>query len=140
MEAFLRIKKNIFLFFCIFVIIVMIGDIGGNMNRKGQALIEFVLILPVLLFILFAIIDFGVIFSTKSNLENDSADIISLFKSGTSLTEIKEMYLDNSISVSNDGKYYRFTISTSVNLITPGLNRILGDPYLVNVERIVPYA
>lgn len=110
------------------------------LNKKGQALIEFVLILPVLLFILFAIIDFGVIFSTKSNLENDSADIISLFKSGTSLTEIKEMYLDNSISVSNDGKYYRFTISTSVNLITPGLNRVLGDPYLVNVERIVPYA
>ena len=50
------------------------------MNNKGQALIEFVLILPVFLFILFAIIDFGMIFSTKSNLESDSTDIVSLYK------------------------------------------------------------
>ena len=33
----------------------MIGEIGGNMNNKGQALIEFVLILPVFVFILFAV-------------------------------------------------------------------------------------
>ena len=110
------------------------------MNRKGQALIEFVLILPVLLFILFAIIDFGVIFSSKSNLENDSADIIDLFKSGISINELKEMYPDNSINISNNGEYYTIIIRTSVNLITPGLNRVLGEPYLLNVERVVPYA
>jgi len=118
----------------------MIGEIGGNMNNKGQALIEFVLILPVFIFILFAVIDFGFIFSSKSNLENDSVDIIDLFKNGTSIEEIKEMYNDNIISISNDGSYYKLTISTSVNLITPGLNRVLGDPYLINVERIIPYA
>lgn len=118
----------------------MIGDIGGNMNRKGQALIEFVLILPVLLFILFAIIDFGIIFSSKSSLENDSADIINLFKNGTSVSEIEEMYSEQTITISNNDGYYKFTISTYVNLITPGLNRILGDPYLINVERVVPYA
>ena len=33
------------------------------------------MILPVLIFILFAVIDFGIIFYSKSNLENDSADI-----------------------------------------------------------------
>jgi len=67
-------------------------------------------------------------------------DIIDLFKNGTSIEEIKEMYNDNIISISNDGSYYKLTISTSVNLITPGLNRVLGDPYLINVERIIPYA
>ena len=116
----------------------MIGEIGGSMNNRGQALVEFVLILPVLIFILFAIIDFGVIFNAKSNLENDSMDIINLYKSGTSVEEIKEIYKDNNVNIFNDNKYYKFNISTSVNLITPGFNRIFGDPYLIKVERVVP--
>ena len=109
------------------------------MNNKGQALVEFVLILPVFLFILFAIIDFGVIFSKKSSLENDSTDIINLFKSGTSLEDLNKMYSDNDIILYDDEMYYKFKITTSVNLITPGFNRIFGDPYVINVERVVPY-
>ena len=89
----------------------MIGKIGGNMNRKGQALIEFVLILPVLLFILFAVIDFGVIFSTINDLESDSADIIELFKNDTPIEEIKTMFSDDNITISDDGAYYNFNIS-----------------------------
>ena len=110
------------------------------MNNKGQALIEFVLILPILLFILFAIIDFGIIFSSKSSLENDSADIIDLFKGGSTIDEIRDIYPENIINVSTMEDYYKFRISTSVNLITPGLNRIMDDPYVISVERIVPYA
>ena len=117
----------------------MIGRVGGSMNNRGQALVEFVLILPVLIFILFAIIDFGVIYSSKSNLENDSADIILLFKDGKSVEEIKKIYSNNVISISNADNYYRFIISTSLDLITPGLNRLLGDPYVINVERVIPY-
>lgn len=122
------------------VIIVMIGKIGGNMNRKGQALVEFVLILPVLLFILFAVIDFGTIFSTKNELENDSSDIVNLFKKGTTISEINEIYSDVQINIFDDGEYYEFTASTSVNLITPGFNRLFGDPYVIKIERIVPHA
>ena len=109
------------------------------MNNRGQALVEFVLILPVLILILFAIIDFGVIYSNKSSLENDSSDIIALFKKGESIEKIKNIYPDNFISVSNNDNYYHFRISTSLNLITPGLNRLLGDPYVIKVERVVPY-
>ena len=118
----------------------MIGRVGGDMNRKGQALVEFVLILPVFLFILFAIIDFGIIFSSKSNLENDSTDIINLFKNGTSVDELKNMYSDNKIDISSENNYYTISVSTSINLITPGFNRIFGDPYVINVERVIPYA
>jgi hypothetical protein len=122
------------------VIIDMIGNIGGNMNRKGQALIEFVLILPIFIFVLFAIIDFGIIFSTKYDLENDSSDIVDLFNKGTSLDDIKKIYKDEKINIFDDGEFYKLNISTSINLITPGFNRIFGDPYIINVERIVPYA
>ena len=37
------------------------------MNRKGQALIEFVLILPVFLMILFLVIDFGTIYCADAD-------------------------------------------------------------------------
>ena len=37
------------------------------MNRKGQALVEFVLILPIFIMILFSIVDFGMIFNKKMN-------------------------------------------------------------------------
>lgn len=117
----------------------MIGRVGGSMNNRGQALVEFVLILPVLIFILFAIIDFGVVYSSKSNLENDSSDIISLFRNGKNIEEIRKLYSDNVINISNDSDYYQFRISTSLNLITPGLNRILGEPYVITVERVIPY-
>ena len=118
----------------------MIGEIGGNMNNKGQALIEFILILPIFLFILFAIIDFGIIFNSKSNLESTSADVIDLFNNGTPINEIQQIYKDNFINISSNGNYYTLTITASIDLNTPGLNRILGDPYIINVERVVPYA
>ena len=50
------------------------------MNRRGQALIEFVLILPVFLFIVFAVYDIGMIFSKQNKLENDSTDIVLMLK------------------------------------------------------------
>jgi len=131
--------KKIFLFFWHNVIIIMIGRVGGSMNNKGQALVEFVLILPILIFIVFSVIDFGMIYSGKSNLENDSTDIIYLFKDGTTIDEIREIYKDNIINVSTSENYYQFRISSSVDLITPGLNRLLGDPYVFTVERVVPY-
>lgn len=110
------------------------------MNNKGQALIEFILILPLFLFMIFAVVDFGFIFNSKNSLENDSADIIEMFKNGTSVVEIQNIYLDYSITVTNDNEYYRVLIESEVNLITPGFNRIFGDPYLISVERFVPYA
>ena len=82
----------------------------------------------------------GLFLVQKNNIENDSLDIVSLFKNGTSVEEIKRIYNENDIKISNDGEYYTFKITTSVNLITPGLNKILGDPYVIDVERVIPYA
>ena len=45
----------------------MIGKIGGNMNRKGQALIEFVLILPMLLLVTLGVFDYVNIQNTIDN-------------------------------------------------------------------------
>ena len=107
------------------------------LNNKGQALIEFVLILPVFLMILFVIIDFGMIFNAKSNLENTSNDVISLFKKNNDVNNLKKIFSDYDIKIENVNDYYKVTIIDEVNVITPGLNLIIGNPYEIKVERIV---
>lgn len=108
------------------------------MNRKGQALVEFVLILPVFILILFAIVDFGTILSKKNELENDSIDIVLLINNGANIDEIKNKYSDLDIELKDVDKYTEIKISKNINIITPGLNLILGNPYKVIVERVIP--
>lgn len=108
------------------------------MNRKGQALVEFVLILPVLILILFAIIDFSLIINKKNELENMSIDVVTLFKNGKSIEEINSIYSDVSIDKEDNNDYIKIRISKDVNVMTPGLNLILGNPYKVSIERNVP--
>lgn len=108
------------------------------MNRKGQALVEFVIILPIFLLILFAIVDFGLILSKKNELENVSVDIVSMIKNNDSIDDIKILYPDIEIDISSDNKYTTIKIYESMNIMTPGLNIVLGDPYLVEIERTIP--
>lgn len=107
------------------------------MNRKGQALVEFVLILPIFIMILFSIVDFGMIFNKKNELENISIDIINLLNNNK-IEEIQKEYPKVDIKLTNEEKYTIVEISTKVNIITPGLNRVLGNPYIVKVERKIP--
>ena len=108
------------------------------MNRKGQALVEFVLILPIFIMILFSIVDFGMIFNKKNELENISIDIINLFNNNNKIEEIQKEYPKVDIKLTKEEKYTIVEISTKVNIITPGLNRVLGNPYIVKVERKIP--
>lgn len=108
------------------------------MNRKGQALVEFVLILPIFIFLLFAIYDFGMIFSKENKLEGDVSSIVSLYKSGKTVDEIKIIYPNIAMDVTTDGDYTRLVFEDKVKLITPGFNRIFGNPYKIKVERYLP--
>lgn len=110
------------------------------LNNKGQALIEFVLILPVFLMILFAIIDFGMIFNAKANLENKSNDVINIFKSNNDLNNLKNIFEDYDINVEEVDNYYKISITDKVRLITPGLNLIIHNPYEIKVERVISNA
>lgn len=108
------------------------------MNRKGQALVEFVLILPIFIMILFSIVDFGMIFNKKNELENISVDVVNMLNKDIPLEEIKSEYADIDIEISSDDKYKNVVISDKIGILTPGLNRILGNPYEVKVERKIP--
>ena len=108
------------------------------MNKRGQALVEFVIILPILLLLIFAFIDLGRIIVCKNHLEGVMSEVVNLEDS-----EIKN-YLknDKEYQISYDVKiddYRNITLTTKLNLITPGLRNILKNPYEVKVERSVIY-
>lgn len=107
------------------------------MNRKGQALIEFVLILPVFLMLLFLVIDFGTIYVAKMKLESTSTEIIDAYYDKQKLSDIKEKYKDYVINDSKEDKYLKLTIRSQIKLITPGLGRILSNPYEITTERYI---
>ncbi len=117
---------------------MIIGLEGDIVNNKGQALIEFVLILPIFIFLLFAVYDFGMIFSAKNTLESSTSDIIDLYKEGNDIMQLKTLYKDLEIAIDNDNDYVKITFKDSLKLITPGFNRIFGNPYSVKVERYIP--
>ena len=108
-------------------------------NNKGQALVEFILILPVILAILLVIIDLGKIFNEKNTLENTSIDIIELYKNGKSIDEIKNKYLDINITTNIEDNYITIKLKKEIEIITPGLNIFLDNPYPIEVERVVYY-
>lgn len=109
------------------------------MNKKGQALVEFVLILPIFLFILLTIYDFGMIFNKKNDLEGKSNDIITMYKNGKSLEELNDIYDDISISINLVDDYNEVVIESSLKMMTPLLKYIFGDPYVIKIERYVPH-
>ncbi len=108
------------------------------MNNKGQALIEFVLILPIFLLILLSVVDFGKIINAKNMIENKSIDIVEMIKNNKTLEEIKSKYdEDIEINIKYEGEYIKVIISKEIDIMTPGLNKILKDQNIVKVERII---
>mgnify|MGYP000127507245 CR=1 FL=1 len=82
--------------------------------------------------------DFGMIFNKKNELENISVDVVNMLNKDIPLEEIKSEYADIDIEISSDDKYKNVVISDKIDILTPGLNRILGNPYEVKVERKIP--
>lgn len=107
------------------------------MNNKGQALVEFVLILPIFILFLFIIIDFGMIISTKNSLENKSTDVVNLLYNNEEIDVVRNMYDDITITLNDNGRYLNISLEKEVKIITPGLDRVLSNPYIVKVERVI---
>lgn len=108
------------------------------MNKRGQALVEFVIILPILLLLIFAFIDLGRIIVCKNHLEGVMSEVASL-DSEDALRYVKnDSDYDITYNVKIDN-YKNITLETKLNLITPGLKNILKNPYTVKVERSIVY-
>lgn len=107
-------------------------------NNKGQALIEFVIILPILLLLILGAIDFGNILYKKYTLENDLDYITSLVRNNKTL-EIDNYSKNNHITsnIEKNENKVTVTVTKNVSVITPGLNKILGKNYKIEAKRVI---
>jgi Flp pilus assembly protein TadG len=115
-------------------------------NQRGQALLEFSLVLPILLLLISGIIDFGRISYTYMNLQLTTQESVRLGGLGEGDNEIREFAKDHftagdseslvvNISPSQldrkSGDYVTVTLEYPVEYITPMVSRILPSPFQV---------
>ncbi|MEG1351309.1 MAG: TadE/TadG family type IV pilus assembly protein [Bacilli bacterium] len=116
-----------------------------KINDKAQALVEFVLILPILIFLIFSVIDIGKIIYVKNHIENKTNDVVDLLNKNKDFDEIvKLVNKDNPYKIElnltyESDNYLTIKLYGLVDILTPGLNLILDNPYKVIVKRVVPY-
>ena len=108
------------------------------MNKKGQALIEFILILPIILLILVYIIDIGNIFMQKYNLNNSLETITELYQNG----KLKELHTyaakeDLTFEEKTEGSMVTIKITKKVKVSAPGLSKIIGKNYKIETHKSI---
>jgi len=115
------------------------------LNKKGQALIEFVLLLPILIMLIFAVIDFGNIFVNKNELETALGLLNDIDNESINYETINRLMNVNrtkkiAVVISNEHSgYTTVTLQRKIDIITPGLNLIIDDPYIVSTFRVIKY-
>ncbi len=108
------------------------------MNDKGQALIEFIIILPILLFIILSMFDIGNVLHQKYKLENDLDVVVNLFEQNKQI-ELNDYVNKNKIAFKFNDKDDHVTIEVSkkINISTPGLNYVFKEPYYIYAKRYI---
>ena len=112
------------------------------LKNKGQALVEFAMILPILIMILFVVIDFASIFYNKNHLEGVLNDVVLMVENDVSKATIEEK-IDNKnityeISRTNDG-FVTIKLEQKINFITPFSNLFFKEDYKINTKRVIIY-
>jgi len=114
------------------------------LNKKGQALVEFIIILPIFVMMLLCVIDIGKIIFFQNKLEGKMEDVITLYKNENTydfiLNELKKDDKDIKLEIANNNnEFIEFKLIKEVEIMTPGLNLILGNPHDLDVKRVVYY-
>ena len=131
--------------FCFYVIIdTSILGVKVVNKRKGQALVEFVIILPIFLLLILGVIDLGKIIYMQNTMENALDDAITLYRADKTYDEIiTELHRNDeklSMEITNENNnYVNVKLTKSVEIITPGLNLIIKNPHTILVSRVIKY-
>lgn len=109
------------------------------MNKKGQALVEFVIILPIFLILVLGVIDIGKILYNRTMLEGIMSDVVSMYESGHTAREIEEeIDLEHSeLLIDEDNDFIVFHLIKEIDIVTPGLNLIFDNPYELDISRSI---
>ena len=98
------------------------------MNKKGQALVEFIIVLPLFIMLLLAVLDYARIMQNKFDLETKLDDIILNDFTNDGNDNLKIEYLDNEV---------KYTIKKKIEIFSPVLTVFMGSKYEIECERVV---
>jgi hypothetical protein len=107
-------------------------------NQRGQALIEFILIIPIFLILVFALIDFGNVLYKRYQLESDLDYIVDLYIQDQNY-KIDSYVANKGLEISYEivDQDVKIILTKKVNIMTPVLRTILNSPYTIRVERVI---
>lgn len=105
-------------------------------NNKAQALVEFVILLPIFLMILFIIIDFANVFYNKNHLEGTLDEIVDLVENSNE-SQISDVIDDEKYEIRVNDNKKTIVVSKDVKLITPVADLFFKNPYTIETERTI---
>ncbi len=121
-------------------------------NQRGQAVVEMALVLPILIMLIFGIVEFGRILNTYmivTNLSREGAregavggtdtEITNAVQNGTNAdqfdTGLMSITIDPpAMSERPRGSAVKVTVSYPVDIIAPVIGPIIGDPFIVTSQ------
>ena len=96
------------------------------MNKKGQALVEFVLILPVVLILIFSSIDIFHLIMEKNDLDSTLNDEVELYiNEKIDIDTLKKDLVKYDVKTKNKDNYLTIVIKKEVKWISPITNTFL---------------
>ena len=111
------------------------------MNKKGQALVEFVILLPIIFIIIFAIIDVSLVFYNKNHLEGVLDDVVDMASNGKTEEEIKNA-IDNkdiTYTIVADETYATISLKQKIYFTTPISYSFFKDGLEIETKRVILY-
>lgn len=119
-------------------------------HERGQSLVEFALLLPLLLYLICGIIDFGRVMYTHMQLNLVTQEAVRLSGLGRSDADIRQYTMDHvvhpskvTITISpsdtarNSGDYVKVRLEEQIEYITPLMSTVLPSPYRVVTESTI---
>lgn len=108
-------------------------------NKKGQALVEFIILLPIILILLFTTIDVFNLINKKNDLETKVSDQINLFTAKKiTLSDLQNSFDKKcDVKIVENDDYIEIYVSKSHNWISPITGLILGKEK-INIKRVIP--
>lgn len=108
------------------------------MNNKGQALVEFILIVPIFVLILLTIIDVTNIAVNKYKLEDNLNMVVELYQNKET-NDLASYIHENKLTVdyNTSDKYLNIEVKKTVSIKTPILNNILGKNMSLKASRTI---
>ena len=106
-------------------------------TNRGQALVEFILIIPILVLLMITMIDFGNIFLNKYSIENDLDIVSEMYEKSD--TDALSSYLSNhniEIKYERENNYITIYLSKNIEIVSPILISILGSTYEIKTSGV----